>query len=74
MNVRPWLHCPLPFSVLVTPFSCQLAKDLWNSQHHQHQLLCQQALQRCLDPLLKVHWHLTHPSSHILEWLAVAGL
>ena len=36
--------------------------------------LCQQSLQRCPDPPLEVHWHLIHPSSHTLEWLAVAGL
>ncbi len=65
---------PLPFQVDVTPLSCQLAKDLWNFQHHQHQSLCQQSLQRCPDPLLEVHWHLIRPSSHTLEWLAVAGL
>ena len=43
----------LPFQVLLTPLSCQLAKDLWN--FHQRQSLCQQSLQRCPDPLLEVH-------------------
>lgn len=74
MNVNDCTVTPLPFQVLLTPISCQPAKDLLNFQHHQRQSLCQQSLQRCPDPLLEVHWRLIHPSSHTLEWLAVAGL